>query len=393
MKCRIKKLRETCDKESLKKIMILVGSDSVILPNYIKELLKVKRFHITVMSWRKTQWLKFYKKYNIKYIYKPERISGLSDFVYWLRAWMFMLVSRGSYDFVHVQSVVGSGMKYGEMLRAGKGKLILTYWGADIYNKKHEAFKREKCYLDQAYKVTVMINDMKKILNREYQFCFDEKCSVLDFGDIVIDCMSRYLSQYGEARLKKMSRKHYHMPQDKIVVAIGYCGREEQQHIRVINQIKSFPENIKERLFLYCHMSYGVLSERYVRQVKSALEQCGCAYTISDQFMNSSEIAVMKMGVDIFVHAQKFDALSSSMIEYVYAGKKVFNPEWLAYNLQDEVGAQDITYKDFEDLGAKLLQAIEVPDWEPQIRESNRRAVEGSKSWKYLMPEWIKLYQ
>lgn len=382
-----------CMDKGIEKIAIMAGSDSVILLNYIKELLKVKKFDITVLGCRKTQWMKFYKKYHIKYIYIPERLYNPGDVVYWMRAWIYLLIHRGRFDFVHVQSGIRSSMKYGDILDAGKGKMIITYWGGDIYNKKHQAFGQEKCYLDKAYKLTVMIKGMKEILNREYQFEYDRKCSVLDFGDVAIDYIDTYLSKYSEARLKKIARKRYHMPLDKVVIAIGYCGRAQQQHIKVANQIRSFPEDVKRKIFLYCHMSYGVESGQYLARVEAALKRCGCEYAISDQFMNSPEIALMKIGVDIFVHAAKFDALSSSMIEYVSAGKKVFNPDWIGYRLQDELGAQDIIFSDFEDLGAKLLLAIEQPDWEPSIKEMNREAVVRTRSWKYLISEWVKLYQ
>ncbi len=379
--------------KKLEKIAIMAASDSIILPNYIKELLKVKKADITVVGFQKTQWAKFYKRNHIRYIYIPTAVSKPGDLVYWLRARLYLLIYKGTFDFVHVQSAILTSMVYGDILNAGKGKMIITYWGGDIYNKKYQKFRQKKCYLDKADQLTVMISDMKEILNKEYQFRYDQKCSVLDFGNVVIDRMGSYLSRYSEAHLKKIARQRNHMPQDKIVVAIGYCGRMQQQHIKVINQISCFPRDVKKRMFLYCHMSYGVESERYLAEVGEALKQCGCAYTISEQFMNSSEIALMKIGVDIFVHAAKFDALSSSMVEYVYAGKKVFNPDWVGYRLRDELGAQDIVFSDFEDLGSKLLGALEDPEWEPSVKERNREAVEWTRSWKYVMPEWVKLYQ
>ncbi len=55
--------------KKLEKIAIMAASDSIILPNYIKELLKVKKADITVVGFQKTQWAKFYKRNHIRYIY------------------------------------------------------------------------------------------------------------------------------------------------------------------------------------------------------------------------------------------------------------------------------------------------------------------------------------
>lgn len=389
--------------KGLKRILITSSSNSVILIDYIRELLSVGKFEITVIGCHQSTWLEFYRQHGVKFFYIPEenapekffprKIRRPGDFLHWLRARLFILINKGRYDFVHVQSMVGSALKYAAIMNAHKGKLILTDWGR-VYVKNHKEFMQEKCYLDEAYKIVVMNEDAKDVINREYDFLFDKKCIVLDFGNTTIKYMDYYMSRYGNKRLKEMARKHYGMPQDKIVIAIGYCGRKQQQHIYVINQINTFPESVKKKIFLYCQMSYSVTDVSYVKRVRRALEICGCQYVIDKQFLKYPQNAAMKMGVDIFVHAGKIDALSASMMEYIYAGKKVFNPAWVGYNLYDECGGvRDITYSDFEDLRDKLLEAIRNPYWDSETQETNRRIIGELKSWENLLPKWVELYE
>lgn len=380
----------------MKKVVFLVNSDNVFLQNYIEELHKAEKMKITVISFVKTKRMPFYNKYGVKFIYMPQKqqISNVSSVFYWLRAFMYIKQNKGQIDIAHVHLInCEEALKYAQILKRKNGKLILTYWGGDVYAKSHETYMRERKYLEEAHKINVMADDMKEILNREYDFAFDKKCEVVSFGNSTLRYTDRYLSKYGEAGLKRIACKKFSFPMDKLVIAIGYSGRPQQQHIRVIKQIAKYDNEVKNKIFLYCHMAYDTNTENYMERVKRELKKTGCQYTVNEEYLNASQIAIMKMGVDIFVHAGKYDALSDSMLEYLYAGKKVFNPEWIEYGIFETKGIRDIKYADFEDLGNKLLLAIKDPYWPTEIKVNNRTKVGEISGWDDLLPQWLELYQ
>lgn len=381
----------------MKRIVFLTYSDNVFTQNYIKELLKTGDFKITVIGFQHTRWMAFYKKHHIRYIdvpriYLPEQ-SSIKDYIRYLRARLFIFLNRNRFDFIHVQSVVENSLKHAKMLMGRRGKLILTYWGGDIFSKSNEQFRREKCYLDCAYKINVLKDEMRDILNQKYQLQFNDKCRVFSFGNTNISIMKRYLEKYGKTHVKRIARKYFGMPEDKVVIAVGYSARPQQQHIKVIDQIKMYPAHKKEQIFLYCHMSYGQGGADYVQKVDNALKKSGCQYKINADYVKPSELAMMKLGTDIFVHAGTYDSLSESMLEYIYAGKKVFNPSWIEYDMFQQLGIQDIKYNDFEDLEIKLLDAVSAPYWDQSTEEQNRQGVSKLCDWDLLLPKWLELYE
>lgn len=381
----------------MKRIVFLTYSDNVFTQNYIKELLKTGDFKITVIGFQPTRWTAFYKKRRIRYIEVPRIYltgqTSIKDGIRYLQARLYIFLNRGRFDFIHVHSVVENSLKHAEMLMGRKGKMILTYWGGDMFSKSNGQFMREKRYLNRAYKINVLKDEMRDILNQKYHFEFDDKCRVFSFGNTNIGIMKRYLGKYGKNRVKSIARKYFGIPEDKVVIAIGYSARPQQQHIKVINQLKKFSEQKKEQIFLYCHMSYGQGGEEYLREVDNALRRCGCQYKINADYVKPSELAMMKLGTDIFVHAGTYDSLSESMLEYIYAGKKVFNPSWIKYDMFQQLGIQDIKYSSFEDLGSKLSDAINDPYWNASIEEQNRQGVGQLCDWELLLPKWLELYE
>ena len=381
----------------MKRIVFFTYSDNVFTQDYIKELLKTGDFKITVIGFQPTRWTAFYKKRHIRYIdvpriYLPEQ-SSIKDYLKYLRARLFIFLNRDRFDFIHVHSVVENSLKHAKMLMGRRGKLILTYWGGDIFSKSNEQFMREKHYLDCAYKINVMTDRMREILDHKYDFRYHDKCRVVDFGNTTIGYMDQYVSKYGKERLLRLSRKKYGMPQDKIVIAVGYCGRKQQQHLHVIDQIRKYPAEVKKNIFLYCHMPYDIESKNYIAKVRNALKLCGCDYLLSEQYLTFSQIAAMKMGVDIMVHAGSYDAISASMIEYIYAGKIVLNPEWVGYDLYEQFGIRDIQYHDFEDLGIKLAHVLKNICQDQMAVERNQEIIAEMYRWDRVISKWLELYQ
>ena len=58
-----------------------------------------------------------------------------------------------------------------------------------------------------------------------------------------------------------------------------------------------------------------------------------------------------------------------------------------------QLGIQDIKYNNFDDLGIKLLDAINAPYWDPSIEEQNRHGVGQLCDWERLLPSWLELYE
>ena len=179
---------------------------------------------------------------------------------------------------------------------------------------------------------------------------------------------------------------------NEIAIAVGYNGIREQQHLEVVKSLNELDFGDKKNLHIYIHMGYGASDDLYMKELNDELLKLGCKYTISKKFMDESEIARLRFAMDIFINAQTTDALSASMLEYLYAGCIVLNPEWLKYDFLKENKIYNCIYKDFQDLPQKLQKVLFCnKNIEEQI-EHTKQIIFLSYSWEKIIEKWQKLY-
>ena len=78
------------------------------------------------------------------------------------------------------------------------------------------------------------------------------------------------------------------------------------------------------------NMTYAV-NEEYSLRVKDEMnDSCEFEVSILEDYLTPDQMAELFVKSDCMIHAQITDALSASVQEILYAGKLVFNPEWLA---------------------------------------------------------------
>ena len=97
---------------------------------------------------------------------------------------------------------------------------------------------------------------------------------------------------------------------------------------------------------------------------------------------------------DCMIHAQITDALSASVQEILYAGKLVFNPEWLEYEEIDKRGVFYKKYKDFKELEELFVNYVNggISAEEKKLLEDNKRLLYEYSSWEILKDKWLSLY-
>lgn len=262
-------------------------------------------------------------------------------------------------------------------------KYILYFWGSDFYRQSKRNLKLMKSlYKDAAnicFETPKITEDFHKIIPQ-----FKEKDYCLRFGLPILDEIDNI-----DAEHINSFRKKFNIPSNKTIIVIGYNGRKEQQHINVVKNLK---QNIIDSSFIIFPWTYGDCGREYEELLEQEIIERKINYVFIKQFLTDEEIAALRCITDILIQVQTTDAFSASMLETLYAGKKVITGKWLPYDILYENGVTMTTVNTPEEAGLVVNRIIDSPFTEEQCQR-NMKAVTKLCKWDYCIEMWEKLYK
>lgn len=375
-----------------KKLLIIGNPNSAFIMQHIENIIKsTKEYKIYILSLNEAvNFLDFYAENNITIVVNV-RPKGT-------KLWRFLLATAHKirrinmdFDYIHVHCVDRVLLSLAKTLSRKRAKIVISYWGSDIYRKEERAFLNEGPYLEWVSHITFINREMQEIFEAHYGLKYREKCQLLDFGN---GCMENMLSvslKYKD-KLMEHAKSVFGFPHDKIIVGVGYNGAVIQQHAEVLNEIKKLPSNTRSQLFLFLHMGYGVIEEEREEGIKAILEDMQCEYLISKEFMMGERLALLRYAVDIYVNGERTDAMSATVLEYLYGGKVVVNPLWLQYKFLQENHLKDVKYNEFADLSGVLEKVLSEELVTEEEKNYNKKTLYELCSWNSVIGKWLALY-
>lgn len=373
----------------MKKILIIGNADSVFVKQYCENLIKTHRYKIYLLTRNNSIYTKYYTNVGINVIHYVRSYEGGKERLYKFLVRTVHQVKQYSkeFDIIHVHYVDRVVLTLAKVFGKNGAKVIVSYWGSDIFRKKDIAFQKEEKVLERADVITFVTKEMEKVFEKKYCGKFQDKLKIIDFGLSAIDEMDKL-----SVSEREKIRKEIGINKNEVAIAIGYNGIKEQQHLQVIRAIKQLNSDLRENIYLYLHMSYGVSDKEYIRQIERELIDLGCRYNISYKYMDSYDIARLRSAIDIFINAQTTDALSASMLEYLYSGCIVMNPKWLTYEFLEENKIEYTEYKDFYDLKIKLEKILLEKKYNIHDIKHTREIISKFYSWSNVIKKWEDIY-
>ena len=181
------------------------------------------------------------------------------------------------------------------------------------------------------------------------------------------------------------------IPLNKVIISIGYNGKEAQQHKYVIEKVIQYKSYVKEKIFILFPMTYGY-NQEYTKIITSMLDEDGTiGYKVFNEYLNDKEVAKLRKATDIFVHAQTTDAFSSSIREYLYLNKICYNPSWIQYSELKDKDVFYYEYNSFEEL-AEMLETCISEENINNIKINNSNVLFDNYSWQAVTYKWRIIY-
>ena len=229
--------------------------------------------------------------------------------------------------------------------------------------------------------------DLKDVFFAKYRFR-RSRAATAYFADPVLDAMRCIAGQ--KADIYAVDGKQ--LPADMVITAVGYNGKKEQQHLKVIEQLSKLDDAYKNRMLVLLQMTYGAEGE-YKNLCLRKCGQNGIHAVLFDQYLSNLDVARIRMAADIFINSQTTDAFAGSFCEYLYTGTCVLNAAWLHYKEIDRYQLDCEEYRSFDEIPALMEKAMDSRGKEKRNREGrNREAIWKLRSAKACMKRWEKVF-
>lgn len=368
------------------RVVLLGNADSLWMKEYIENVLLEDRVEIIIVSRENTLFQKWYNEQNIEvYTCGTGILNNLPVIYNWVRFNANMCKKIGHYDVLHVQYLDIVLFVRCVWLIAYAKKTIYTYWGSDLLRSSRLSYVLFYPFLKKAKTITLMSKEMRKKFSVIYKNRLDYNSMVLDFGNPGYTM----IQQCAKKMTKEECKKYWGIDENQIVIPIGYNAIPEQQHIKIMEQLSKVPHSILSKYTFILHFGYGNSSEQYLNEIRNAVKEYGLSCIIIERFLNKNEIAILRLCADAFLYGQTTDALSGSVLEYLYAGSILIKPHWLDYSILDDMDIHYIEYSDFEEI-PDIMCNLYANSFENV--DKVRQKLWEFNSWEVLASKWKELY-
>lgn len=372
------------------KSLLITNINTIWTTEYISNILEKAEVEVYIVGFEpvEDEYKEYYKQHNVHVIDLYEKNTKGNKIVKMLQLYSQIKKSIGKekFDFIDIQGVPNSIQAYLliYIIRKFAKNCICTFLGSDLF--RVNANKRVDKLMSVATFIVLATKDMQENFKSKYGSVYDKKIVDCKFG-------TPSYADIGELKVsssKKECKMFFRFPDDKIMIAIGYNGNYEQQHIKALEQINTMDEALKKKIHVVIHFGYGNDNQSYKESVLEMLNDKGYTYSFIDRAMGKKEIAHLRMATDIFIHAQTSDALSGSIREMIYAESILINPSWIEYSDFQKAGISYLQYDFFSEIPNLIINIINkktVIDL-----KKNAELAYDRYSWESVSSQWMEIY-
>ena len=371
-----------------KKIFLIGNPKSSYITQYIEHVLEPLGFDIYMqgtLNDDRSEFYDFFVTHNVHFIkgYDGSRVKILHIPVLGgiLRLFLdiFPLRKSVSFDYIHVQFITMQDLLRAFFARKNKGcEFYASFWGSDLLRMPKLYLKMERPFLNRMKSITCDSHLMIKKYDRIYP-ATKNRINVVYYGVSLLPVIDNWENKKDECR------NCFSIPHGKIVIAIGYNGRWQQQHDKVMTALKSIVD--KSKYFIILQYTYGINNVEYDSSLQTIMKGCGFEYKFVTGYLSMDDISKLRIAVDVFINAQTTDAFCNSIKEYMYARTQIISASWLHYPEIDMFPLYMNEFSNFNEIPDLLEKPIEAEklNW-------NRERIWKESSWSICREKWADIY-
>ncbi|MBX3008357.1 MAG: hypothetical protein KF816_10055 [Melioribacteraceae bacterium] len=288
------------------------------------------------------------------------------------------------YDYINIHNITNM-YRYLFTSIKKKGKyLVLSPWGSDFYR----ANLKEKLALERVYKSADFVVGNPDFIKDILEYYNIEKMETYDlrFGIEKLDLMRKIVAN---TKLENIRKKHA-IPQQKISVMIGSNASSKQNHVKIIDELKSLEKNIIENCFFIIPMTYRKECKAYNEKIRKLISTVTNDYIIIDHFLDVEDLCEIKLITDVAIFMQDTDAFSSTVQEQLFANSLVILGDWLPYQVYKKLNIK-FWSSELSNLNLTLISILKNFK-DLKIVVNNREKIYRFSSWETVSKNWMDFF-
>ena len=293
----------------------------------------------------------------------------------------------GNYDICHIQSFEKNTEIFEQIIKAHCKNLIITYWGGDLNFATQRLLNKQKSLNQFASCITFTNTILLQTHDRLFPELVYKPKKIVEVGSEPFNELVNIKNNIST----KESKNYFLLPQNKLIIQIGYSGASFHQHIKILDELEKLSNEKKANFFLIVPLTYG-LTPKYRKEIINKLRGINIEYKIFLDFLPDKDLALLRKATDLFVIMTINDQLCSTLLEHLYMGNKIIAGDWLPYHIVNEEWGGKITWvKNFTDFADKINSYLENQESIPNTGNLERH-VKPLLYWPDNIKKWINLF-
>lgn len=271
-------------------------------------------------------------------------------------------------------------------------KIVCSFWGSDLLRTNDIFnFYFVKKALTKATIITCQSIELREIILSKFGRDLFDKIQVTMFP-IEEKIYTQMELNYEEQEKITDFKEKFRYSTDKLNILIGHSGSRFNNHLDIIKALKNCRN--KDKFHLIINLNYAISAsakKKYKEELNEMLQTVGCSFIILEKFFVKEELAVSRLASDIFIHTPVSDALSSTMLELLYASNSVITGSWLPYKTFRKAKLNYHEIDNFSALGCELDLIIDNFKTEKELAKRNKFAVQEYFFNDCIVKNWVQI--
>ncbi|GAA4092931.1 hypothetical protein [Mucilaginibacter panaciglaebae] len=357
-------------------------SEELIKKGHHVDLLDM--FDMFTMSFNSIRTVKYHiKSATFRRLFNLRIVGIILKFFYYK---YYFLRFKHRYDHISIHYAFPFYRYFINNFKKTADSVSLCVWGSDFYrisDKEKESFRS---FYERCDSIIIGNTTMADDFSSFYHHKIRDKLRLVGFGIGKLDKIRSLKSEFTRAQLKT----HLGLPDDKLILTIGYNGIKAQQHLLILQSLLHIPKTFREQLFLLIPFGYGG-DQVYLNEIKEELKQLEVDYKVFNHFMSDDDVARIRICTDIAINAQISDASSASIQEHMFSENILLAGEWLPYEYFTDNKVKFWTFNE-NTLAEKVLVTLQnFQSYQKQV-EHNSEAIYLLSSWEARIDQWINVF-
>jgi len=301
--------------------------------------------------------------FNNVYSIKISRIQSVLLKIPRIRVWfannktcdrLYELLSEKKYDLVVMMVVHNYAPFIVTTCNKFTTKVLLFPFGSEVIRiSESKKRKLKPAFLYADFVATKENSSFSQYLINTYGI---DKKKFVSYG-VGSETISAIIKNKGKFSREQMS-KVLGIPFSRYNICCGYNAQKSQRHEEMLCALYKNKNILPNGYQVIIPLSYGDSKKELIDRLGKQAKEYNLSIVFVTNYLSVDELSYLRLITDLFIHVQTTDAANASIQEFILAGARCINGQWLSYPYLETEGLPYYQCPEINELPSVIREAI-----------------------------------